>query len=157
MPGLRGIRARLAGVLVALVAATALVLGLGASLLVDARLHQQVLEEAGRQAAFDLSVVVPGRQLPSTPSRAAIVDSRLIETFANRGVQTIVDVGEELPVVSRNDLFDVFDALPPELRQRVDRGEIGSPGCRPAGSPLSSWVADRRAAVLPFTSSGAWT
>ena len=65
----RGVRARLAGALVLLVAVTAVVLGVGASVFVDARLHQQALQDAAAQATFDLTVTVPGRQLPDEPTR----------------------------------------------------------------------------------------
>ena len=64
----RGVRARLAGALILLVAVTAAVLGVGASLFVDARLHQQTLADAANQATFDLTVIVPGRQLPARPT-----------------------------------------------------------------------------------------
>ncbi|MEX1173070.1 MAG: hypothetical protein WEG56_10720, partial [Chloroflexota bacterium] len=76
-----GVRARLTASLVALVAVTAIVLGLSASWFVDLRLHDQALQDAAAQARFDLSVVVPGRQLPDAPTLDDIDRSALAETF----------------------------------------------------------------------------
>ena len=68
MSWLGGVRARLTASLVAVVALTAIVLGVSASVFVDLRLHDQVLQAANEQARFDLSVVVPERQLPDRPT-----------------------------------------------------------------------------------------
>ena len=90
MPWQRGIRARLTVVLVALVALTAAVLGIGASVVADVRLHGQALEDAADQARFDLSVTIPGRQLPAAPTADDIDRSGLADTFRQRGIETIV-------------------------------------------------------------------
>jgi len=90
----RGVRARLTASLVALVALTAVVLGVGASIFVDTRLHQQALIDARDQATFDLTVIVPGRQLPDRPTVDDIDRSGLIETFGQRGVGTLIDLGD---------------------------------------------------------------
>ena len=52
------------------------------------------------QARFDLSVIIPRRELPADPTLDDIVDSRLRETFRQRGVETIVDLGAAGAVVS---------------------------------------------------------
>ena len=58
---MRGIRTRLALALVALVAITVTAIGVGTYLFVDARLRDGLLDEANRQAQFNLSVLVPER------------------------------------------------------------------------------------------------
>ncbi len=135
MSRLRGVRARLAVTLVALVALTAAVLGVGASWFVDTRLHDRALQDAAAQAGFDLSVIVPGRQLPAAPTRDDIVRSGLAETFRQRNVETIVDLGSGDPFVSREDLVGALDRLPADLRDRVARGELAYAWADVAGVP----------------------
>jgi len=77
---MRGIRARLTATLLALVALTAAVLGVGSYVFVDYGLHQQALADAEDQARFDLSVLVPDR-LPANPTLDDVVASRLGETL----------------------------------------------------------------------------
>jgi two-component system sensor histidine kinase MtrB len=123
--GPRGVRARLATALVALVALTALVLGVAASVFVDARLHGQALDDAAAQARFDLAVIVPGRQLPAQPSLDDIARSGLIETFRQRGVETVVDLGNDRGTyVSNADLSDLLVRVSPDVPRRVARGEL---------------------------------
>lgn len=123
MPWRRGVRARLAAVLVALVALTAVVLGVGASVVADVRLHAEALEDAAAQARFDLSQTIPGRQLPAQPSAEDIDRSGLADTLRLRGVETVVDLpGERF--VSREDLSGIRDGLPPDVLERIDAGEI---------------------------------
>ena len=90
MPRQRGIRARLAIVLVALVALTAVVLGVGASVVADVRLHAQALDDAAAQARFDLSSTIPGRQLPADPTAGDIDRSGLAETLVLRESEFVV-------------------------------------------------------------------
>ena len=124
MPGVRGIRGRLAVALVALVTVTAVVLGLAASIFVDVRLHAQALEDARSQAVFDLSVIVPERGLPADPTPDDITRSALAATFLQRGVQTIVDLGTRGVFRSTSALSDLPGNLPDEVRERVGRGEL---------------------------------
>ena len=131
----RGVRARLAATLVALVALTAIVLGVGASWFVDATLHDRALQDAATQARFDLSVVVPERQLPTPATVDDIVRSSLAETFRQRGVETIVDLGSGAPFVSRSDLVGALDGFPADLRDRVSRGELAYAWLDIAGKP----------------------
>ncbi len=132
---MRGIRARLTATFVALVALTAVLLGAAAYLFVDNSLHAQILHDAATQAGFDLSVTVPNRGLPADPTRDDIVDSGLRETFLQRGVDTIIDVGDGPAVVSREDLVDVLPTLPADLRTRVGRGELAYGWVTVAGRP----------------------
>lgn len=124
MTATRGVRGRLALTLVALVAVTALVLGVGASIVADARLQSQAIDDAAAQARFDLSVTVPGRQLPPSPTADDIERSALLETFSLRGVQSIIELDDGTQVVSRNDLVGLLDRLPDDVRERVDTGEL---------------------------------
>jgi signal transduction histidine kinase len=151
----RGVRARLAGALVLLVAVTAAVLGVGAFAFVDARLHQQTLADAANQATFDLTVIVPGRQLPTRPTAEDITRSGLIDTFQQRGVDTYVDLGDGESVKSNDELDGLLDRLPPDVPRRVGRGELaftwidiaGRPrlvvgGLAPGGRPAFYFVRD---------------
>ena len=135
MPGLGGVRARLSASLVALVALTAIVLGVGASSFVDVRLHDQALQDAAAQARFDLSVVVPERQLPDQPTSDDIDRSALADTFRQRGVETVVDLGAEPPFLSRNDLEGLLDRLPADMKARIGRGELAYAWMDVAGTP----------------------
>jgi two-component system sensor histidine kinase MtrB len=119
----RGIRARLTATLLALVALTAAVLGIGSYLFVDYGLHQQALDDARAQAVFDLSVLIPER-LPPDPSVDDVVASRLGELFRQRGVETIVDLGQGDPYVSNSGLAGAIDGFPADLRARVAAGEL---------------------------------
>lgn len=145
MPWQRGVRARLAIVLIALVALTAVVLGVGASVIADVRLHAQALDDAASEARFDLSVTIPGRQLPASPTADDIDRSGLADTFRQRDIETIVALDPGPPFVSRNDLADLLDRLPADVRERVavgdmayawldaDAGPVLVVGGRPAG------------------------
>jgi signal transduction histidine kinase len=131
----RGVRARLAGALVLLVAVTAVVLGLGASVFVDARLHDQALRDAADQARFDLAVTVPGRQLPDDPTIEDITNSGLTETFRRRGVESVIDLGGGEAVKSTDALGDLLERLPPDVPARVGRGELAYAWIDVAGTP----------------------
>ena len=90
----RGVRARLAGALVLLVAVTAVVLGVGASIFVDARLHRPGAPGCRGPGPFDLTVTVPGRQLPDEPTLDDIIRSGLTDTFRQRDVGSVIDLGD---------------------------------------------------------------
>lgn len=120
---MRGIRARLTATLLALVALTAAVLGVGSYLFVDYGLHQQALDDARDQAVFDLSVLIPER-LPAEPTIDDVVASRLGELFRMRGVETIVDFGQDDPYVSNSGLAGAIDGFPADLTTRVAVGEL---------------------------------
>ena len=124
MFALRGVRARLTASLVALVALTAIVLGVGASWFADIRLHDQALQDAAAQARFDLSVVVPGRQLPDRPTRDDIARSGLAGTFSRGNVETFVDLGTEDAFMSSGRLAGLPAMLPADVAARIDRGEL---------------------------------
>jgi signal transduction histidine kinase len=151
----RGVRARLAGALVLLVAVTAVGLGLAATVFVDARLHAQALADARDQAAFDLTVIVPGRQLPAHPTPDDIDRSGLLVTFQQRGVESLVDLGSGGVVQSSDELDGLLGRLPADVPARVGRGELafawldirGTPslvvgGLAPGGGPPIYFVRD---------------
>lgn len=138
-------------------ALTAVVLGVGASWFVDVRLHDQALADAAAQAGFDLSVVVPGRQLPDQPTSDEIDRSGLADTFRRGNVETFVDLGPGESFRSDKRLTGLLDVLPADVLARVDRGELayawidigGAPslvvGGRPAGGgPAFYFVRDVR-------------
>jgi signal transduction histidine kinase len=151
----RGVRARLAGALVLLVAVTAGILGIGATVVVDTRLHAQTLQDAADQATFDLTVIVPGRQLPAHPTQDDIARSGLLDTFQQRGVQTLVVLDDGTPVQSNDELAGLLGELPGDVVARVQRGELayawlsiaGRPrlvvgGLAPGGGPAFYFVRD---------------
>jgi two-component system sensor histidine kinase MtrB len=121
--------------LVALVAITALLLVVGASVFVDARLHDQALRDAAAQARFDLAVTVPGRQLPDAPTVEDITRSGLLDTFRQREVETVVDLGGGDTVKSSDALGDLLERLPPDVPARVGRGEVAYAWMDVAGEP----------------------
>ena len=132
--------------LVALVALTAVVLGVGASVFVDARLHQQALEDAARQAGFDLSVTLPQRQLPEDATPEDVVRSGLLDTFQRHEVASIIDLGGGLEhvVFSDSRLRELYERLPADVLRVVDDGQIGYLWTDVAGVP--SLVVGGRAA-----------
>jgi two-component system sensor histidine kinase MtrB len=119
---LRGVRARLTVTIVALVALTAAILGIGSYLFVNASLHDQVLREADQQARFDLSVLAPPR-LSKPPSLTEI--ENLSAALQSRGIQTVVDTGTGNPYVSTSGLTGLVGRLPPAMRTSIDQGRIG--------------------------------
>ncbi len=121
---MRGVRARLTVTLVALVALTAGLLALGAYFVVDARLHDQMRDDAANQARFDLTVLIPRSGLPADPSVDDIVASGVLGTLHQRGVETIVAAdGREL-ARSSTELEGVLAGLPADLTTRVANGEL---------------------------------
>jgi signal transduction histidine kinase len=132
---MHGVRARLTVTLVALVALTAVLLGAGAYLFVDNSLHEQALRDAATQARFDLSVTVPAAGLPANPTTDDIGDSHLLDTFHQRGIETIIDLGPNGEAVSATELQRVLPTLPADLRQRVEGGELAYAWATVAGRP----------------------
>ena len=122
---MRGIRFRLAFTLLALVAVTVTAIGVGTYAFVEARLRENLLTEATRQAQFDLSVLLPD-QLPPDATRVDFQASGLIQAFQLRGdAELIVDFGDDDPYVSRTPLLPVLAQLPSSLRAAVDAGRLG--------------------------------
>jgi two-component system sensor histidine kinase MtrB len=121
---MRGVRARLTITLVALVALTAAVLGIGSYLFVDGSLHRQAVDDAAAQARFDLSVLIPNRLATPKPTLADLTRSGLAQAFQGRGVETIVDFGDRDPFVSRLDLTNGLASLG-DLRTQVAAGQLG--------------------------------
>jgi two-component system sensor histidine kinase MtrB len=132
---MRGIRARLTVTLVTLVALTAILLGAGAYIFVETSLHDQALREADAQARFDLTVTVPDRGLPASPTTNDVIDSRLLQTFLQRGIDTVIDVGDGDPIRSNEDLDGLLPTLPPDFHTRVDAGQLAYAWTDVAGRP----------------------
>ena len=134
---MRGIRGRLTVTLVALVALTAVLLGAGAYLFVDNSLHAQVL--ARRRGPGALRPVGDGSRArpPADPTVDDIVDSRLRETFQQRGVESIIDFGAGGAVVStRLGLRGRARRAPGRPARSASRpASSPSPGRRSPGSP----------------------
>jgi two-component system sensor histidine kinase MtrB len=133
---MRGVRARLTVTLVALVALTAAILGIGSYGFVDIALHDRFKADAVTQAGFDLSVLIPDA-LPSR-TREGFDASRLEETFARRNVKLVADLGDLQP--------DFTALLSPDVVTAIGRGEIGFQWTRLADGPkliLGGMLPDR--------------
>ena len=124
MPPLRGIRARLIVTLVALVALTSALLGVGSYLVVDNRLRDQARENAANEAAFDLTVVAPKFGLGSNPTANAIVESGLLQTFSGRGVTPIVDFGGGVDPIAPTSVTSIVPTLRATLAPIVAQGRL---------------------------------
>jgi signal transduction histidine kinase len=134
---MRGIRTRLAIALVALVAVTVTAIGLGTYVFVEARLREGVLQNAERQAQFNLSVLLPER-LPAAVTREAYDASGLNDAFRLRGgVETIVDYRDgQPPGTSTVGLPpDTVASLPQSVRDSVAAGRLGYAWQEVAGAP----------------------
>ena len=122
-----GVRTRLTLTLVALVATTAILLGVGSYVFVDRSLHQQFLDGAADQARFDLAATIPDAGLPSAPTKDDITDSLLLQSFQQRGIEAVVDLGPNGATISNGEFGDaqvVVDALPLELTAGVAAGDL---------------------------------
>ncbi|HEV7604247.1 MAG TPA: ATP-binding protein [Candidatus Limnocylindrales bacterium] len=150
---MRGIRARLTVTLVALVALTVVLLGVGAYLFVDNSLRAQALREAATQARFDLSVTIPNARLPSSPNPDDITSSRLLDTFFQRDIGVIFDLGPNRTAVNDPVLVGVLPTLPADLRQRVANGELAYAWVTLHGEPrlvIAGRISQAGAAVYFF-------
>ncbi len=151
-PARPGLRFRLAATIVALVAVTAGVLGVGASIAVENALRGRLLAEAVREANFDLSVLIPGA-LAAAPTRDGFLASDLPDALERRGeLATIADFGPAGTWVSSPRLTDALAAIPASTRATADAGLDlayawmslgGTPalvvGGRPATVPATFW------------------
>jgi two-component system sensor histidine kinase MtrB len=134
---MRGIRTRLALALVALVAVTVTAIGLGTYVFVEARIREGLLQNADRQAQFNLSILVPER-LPATVTREAYDASGLNDAFRLRGgVETVVDFRDGQPPGTSNVGVppDTVAALPPSVRDTVAAGRLAYSWQVVAGTP----------------------
>ena len=129
---IRGVRARLTATIVFLVVLTATVLGLAAYVFVDARLHQQALDDARDQARFDLSVLAPTR-LDNPPTEERI--AALAADFQFRDLPTIIIPTGGDPYVSTAALNGVIGTIPSTVRDLVDQGQIAFSWQRVDGKP----------------------
>ena len=131
---MRGVRGRLTVTLVALVATTAAVLGIGSYAFVDAQLHDQRRGDAAAQARFDLSVLGPNLLDPA-PSLEALEASNLGATLSSRGVGLVVDLPGE-PYVSGFNVPVTPAGFSEALRTAVGRGELAYEWTRLGGRPV---------------------
>jgi signal transduction histidine kinase len=118
---LRGVRARLTATIVFLVALTAIVLGVAAYVFVDARLHQQELDDASNQARFDLSVLAPSRLTEPLSDESILA---LLADFQFRNLPTVIVPDGAKPYVSSTALTGLVDTIPADVRAFVDQGQI---------------------------------
>ena len=118
-----GLRFRLAATIVALVAFTGGVLGIGAAVAVDNALRDRLLAEAVREANFDLSVLVP-QALATAPTRDGFLASDLPDALQRRGgLDTIADFGTDGTWVSSPRLTDGLASIPSATRATANAGD----------------------------------
>jgi two-component system sensor histidine kinase MtrB len=117
----RGVRTRLTATIVFLVALTAIVLGVAAYVFVDARLHQQELDDANNQARFDLSVLAPSRLTAPLTDEAIL---GLLGDFQFRNLPTVIVPDGAQPYYSSSALTGVVETIPGGVRSFVDQGQI---------------------------------
>lgn len=129
---LSGVRARLSVMVVALVALTALVLGVAAYVFVDSRLHDQTLREAADQASFDLSVLIPAR-LDEPPSQSSM--AKLGDDFLRRGLATIIVDASGQPFATPSSLGAAYAQIPDSVRSLVGQGALAYSWQAMAGEP----------------------
>ena len=132
---MRGIRARLAVALVALVAVTVLAIGVGTYLFVEARLRDSLLADATRQAQFNLSVLVPDALRPGATS-GDVEAAGLPAAFRLRGdVEEVADFGGGGVYFSTAGLSDALGSFPTALRETVAAGHLGYAWLSVGGAP----------------------
>lgn len=130
-----GIRTRLALALVLLVALTVASIGLGVYAFVDASLRARLLADARQQADFNLSVLLPAQDPRPTDVRS-FASSGLPAAFRLRGeAEVAADFGDGRPYTPAA-LGGSLDALAPEVRAIVARGELGYAWQTLGGEPV---------------------
>ncbi|HEY3523036.1 MAG TPA: HAMP domain-containing sensor histidine kinase [Candidatus Limnocylindrales bacterium] len=146
-----GLRFRLAATIVALVAITAAVLGVAASVAVENALRGRLLAEAVREANFDLSVLVP-QALEGRATREAFLASDLPDAFQRRGgLETIADFGSQGAWVSSPTLTDALVAIPGSIRTTANAGgQLAYAWTSIGGGPALA-VGGRAAGGVPAT------
>jgi two-component system sensor histidine kinase MtrB len=122
---LRGVRARLALTIVALVVLTAAVLGIASYAFVDISLHDRVKDDAAIQAGVDLSVLIPS--VLDEPTREDFQASGLRERVSRRGVDLVADFGDIEP--------DFTEVLTPDFLAALGRNEIAYQWTALSGQP----------------------
>ena len=139
----RGVRARVVATVIGLVALTSLVLGVGSYAYVATSLRGQQLAAARDLTSYNVAVLAVER-LPASFSRSDLVDSRLLDGFAARGIAgTIVDFGDGDPFASNLVAAGAVDRLAPRLRAVVAAGDVGYQRLELGGRPLLVTAARR--------------
>ncbi|HEX5826646.1 MAG TPA: HAMP domain-containing sensor histidine kinase [Candidatus Limnocylindrales bacterium] len=132
---MRSLRTRLAVTLVALVAATVAAIGLGVYAFVDASLRASVVEDARRQADFNLAVLLPAAQ-PVPVDAAAFAESGLPDQFRLRGGAEVIAAFPDDTTWAPAPLLGALDEVSPEVRAIVGRGELGYGWQTLGGAPV---------------------
>ncbi len=119
-----GVRSRLAITLVALVALTAGIIGVGAYLFVETSLRAGLIDDARQQADFNLSVLLPGAD-PAPSDARDFVASGLPDAMGLRGdARTIADFGDGVPYEPQG-LEGALGQIDADLRAVVAGGRLG--------------------------------
>jgi two-component system sensor histidine kinase MtrB len=118
-------RRRLVITFVALVALTALVLGIATYALASTSLRERLINESTQLTNFNVGVLA-GEALPERPSRGDVERSRLVDAFRLRGgAETVVDFGDGDPLISSLRFKDVPGLLSNELKGIVASANVG--------------------------------
>ena len=120
-----GLRTRLTLTLVALVAITVALIGVGVSAFMEASLRDGLIADARHQANFNLSVLLPA-EIPQPTDAASFAASGLPAAFRFRGdVETLADYGNGDVYASTSGLGGAVSEIDPRLRAIVASGQLG--------------------------------
>ena len=131
-----GVRTRIRLAVVAVVALTALVLGVVTNVVVDGQLRDQLLGDARRQVTFNLAELVPRSGLAPDADAAAFEQTDLPAQFRLRGGDTgvVVEFADGDRYVEP--LAFAGLTVPAELDAAIARGELGYAWTRLGERPL---------------------
>lgn len=119
-----GFRGRLTLAVVALVALTSAVLGVGAYLLTSRSLQDRLVTESVAQTSFDVSVLAVER-LPDGATATDVERSGIADAIRLRGgAETLIDFGDGNPYASTLVLASASQVLSRELRAAVAANQI---------------------------------
>jgi signal transduction histidine kinase len=123
---LRSFRSRLVATVIGLVAVTAVLVGGLGYLLAERSLRSQLVDDAVARTRFNVTELATTEVLPAGADREQFAASGLLDRFVLRGSDgVLVDFGDGDPYASSLDLVDAAARVSPELRDLVDRGQIG--------------------------------
>ncbi len=130
-----GFRTRLVSTFIGLIAATVLILGVGAYLFVSSSIRGQLIDDAVQRTNFNLAVLA-AEWLDGDPTAAEYVASPLADALALRGdVDVYVDFGDGDPFLSKPAFLTTLDLVSSDLTEIVAAGNIGREWVEVEGAP----------------------
>ena len=130
-----GFRTRLVATLIALIAATVTILGVGSYLFVSSSIRGQLVDDAVQKTNFNLAVLAT-EWLDENPTSAEYVASPLADALALRGdVDVYVDFGDGDPFLSKPVFLTTLELVSDDLTEIVGAGNIGREWVEVDGAP----------------------